>query len=182
MDDRLASLLAEYDRALAHTDALWRDLTPEEVAWRPHENASAIGWHLGHQAAVAHFLVRNLIAAETSPDPELDGLMDSATPEPARGQLPSPERLAAYRTAVAERVRRRVEDIRAGDIGATDQMRLVAEGVLTAIVNHEYQHSQWIGEVRERDLGKPLPPRPTSPCLREVDGYLVLGLTTVSGA
>ncbi len=180
MDDRLASLLAEYDRALAHTDALWRDLTPEEVAWRPHENASAVGWHLGHQAAVAHFLIRNLIAAETSPDPELDELMDSATPEPHRGELPPPDRLAAYRHGVAERVRRRVEDIRAGDVGAPDQMRLVAEGVLTAIVNHEYQHSQWIGEVREHDLGKPLPPRPTSPLLRDIDGYLVLASTSAS--
>jgi hypothetical protein len=46
----LAGLLREYDRARAYTDQLWKDLTPDEVAWRPHENSSAICWHLGHQA------------------------------------------------------------------------------------------------------------------------------------
>jgi hypothetical protein len=39
------ALLREYDRARAYTDELWRDLSPGEVTWRPHEN---IGWHLGH--------------------------------------------------------------------------------------------------------------------------------------
>jgi DinB superfamily len=43
------ALLREYDRARAYTDELWKDLSPEEVTWRPHENSSAIGWHLGHQ-------------------------------------------------------------------------------------------------------------------------------------
>ena len=43
----LDALLREYDRALAYTDELWRDLTPDEVTWRPHEDSSAIGWHLG---------------------------------------------------------------------------------------------------------------------------------------
>ena len=81
-------LLREYDRARAYTDDLWRDLTAEEVVWRPHENFSAIGWHLGHQAHVAHFMTRNLTAAEPSPDPALDAVMDSATPEPGRGGLP----------------------------------------------------------------------------------------------
>ncbi|MDT0547474.1 MULTISPECIES: DinB family protein [Streptomyces] len=49
----LEALLREYDRARAYTDELWKDLTPDEVTWRPHENSSAIGWHLGHQAHVA---------------------------------------------------------------------------------------------------------------------------------
>ncbi|MFD8866701.1 DinB family protein [Streptomyces sp. NPDC059590] len=49
----LEALLREYDRARACTDELWKDLTPDEVTWRPHENSSAIGWHLGHQAHVA---------------------------------------------------------------------------------------------------------------------------------
>jgi DinB superfamily len=44
------ALLREYDRARAYTDELWKDLSPDEVTWRPHENSSAIGWHLGHQA------------------------------------------------------------------------------------------------------------------------------------
>ena len=82
-------LLREYDRARAYTDDLWRDLTVEEVVWRPHENFSAIGWHLGHQAHVAHFMIRNLTAAEPSPDPGLDAVMDSATPEPGRAGFPT---------------------------------------------------------------------------------------------
>ena len=89
----IEELLVEYDRALAYTDSLWHDLSEEELHWRPHEESSAIGWHLGHQAAVAHFMVRNLTAAEPSIDAELDALMDSATPEPDRGALP--ERLDA---------------------------------------------------------------------------------------
>src|SRR5699024_8426954 len=82
----LPELLAEYDRALAYTEDLWRDLDPDEVVWRPHQDSSAIGWHLGHQAHVAHFMVRNLTAAEPSPDPDLDGIMDSANPEQFRGR------------------------------------------------------------------------------------------------
>src|ERR1700691_3560189 len=100
----VAELLMEYDRARAYTDQLWRDLSAEEVRWRPNDNSSAIGWHLGHQAHVAHFMVRNLTAAEPSPDPALDRLMDSANPEPARGELPGLDRLAAFRKTVAERV------------------------------------------------------------------------------
>ena len=79
----LHALLAEYERALDYTDRLWRDLDVEEVHWRPVPDASAIGWHLGHQAAVAHYMLRNLTAAQPSPDPGLDQLMDSATPERA---------------------------------------------------------------------------------------------------
>ncbi len=89
--------LREYNRARAYTDELWKDLSPDEVTWRPHENFSAIGWHLGHQAHVAHFMIRNLTAAEPSPDPALDGLMDSALPEQFRGALPTVRRLSAFR-------------------------------------------------------------------------------------
>lgn len=89
------ALLREYDRARAYTDQLWKDLSPQEITWRPEEDSSAIGWHLGHQAHVAHFMVRNLTAAEPSPDPELDDLLDSARPERLRGSLPAIERLTA---------------------------------------------------------------------------------------
>ena len=89
----LQALLYEYDRARTYTDELWKDLTPDEVTWRPHENSSAIGWHLGHQAHVAHFMIRNLTAAEPSPDPELDALMDSAQPEKFRGVRAARRRL-----------------------------------------------------------------------------------------
>jgi uncharacterized protein YbdZ (MbtH family) len=168
-------LLAEYDRALAYTDDLWRDLKPDEIRWRPHPQSSAIGWHLGHQATVAHFMIRNLTAAEPSPAPDLEPLMDSATPEQTRGDLPDLARLAAFRTTVAERVHARIGNIAARTVSAPGQMQIIATTLLVAVVNHEYQHSQWIAEVRSRDLGHDLPPRPTSDALCELDGYLVIG-------
>lgn len=174
----LVELLEEYDRARAYTDALWRDLSDEQIRWRPRPEFSPIGWHLGHQAAVAHFMVRNLTAAEPSPDPELDPVMDSATPERDRGGLPHAQRLLAYRTAVAERVHVRLGDIDGGRVGAPNQLRVVGQHLLVALVNHEYQHDQWIGEVRQRHLGHELPPRPTSARLTEIDGYTVV---TTSG-
>ncbi|MBO1330235.1 DinB family protein [Streptomyces sp. VRA16 Mangrove soil] len=169
----LTALLREYDRARAYTDDLWRDLTPDEVVWRPHEDSSAIGWHLGHQAHVAHFMVRNLTAAEPSPDPGLDAVMDSANPEKFRGALPTVERLGAFRDTVAERVHARIGDIAGGRVGAPTQLSIVAVGLLTALINHEYQHDQWIGEVRAQNLGHALPPDPDSALLARVDGYLV---------
>ena len=172
----LTELLTEFDRAVAWTDSLWTDLTPDQVVWRPEPESSAIGWHLGHQAAVAHFLVRNLTAAEPSPDPELDGLMDSATPEPDRGDLPDVARIGDYRSAVAERVRFRIGQIDEGNVGAPAQLRLIASGLLTAVINHEYQHSKWIGEVRNEAHGMDMPPSPSSPNLTLVDGYSVVGV------
>ena len=170
----LAELLEEYDRALAHTDRLWTDLPESEVRWRPDERSSAIAWHVGHQPAVAHFLIRNLTAAEPRLDHELDALFDSATPEPDRGALPDLDRLRRYRAEVIARVRFRVGEIDAGRSGAPDQLRAIAATVLTAIVNHEYQHDQWIAEVRRDQLDRSLPEPPVSARLRTVDGYLVL--------
>ena len=165
----IPALLREYDRARAYTDALWRDLTPDELTWRPHENSSAIGWHLGHQAHVAHFMIRNLTAAEPSPDPELDGLMDSARPERFRGALPTVARLTAFRDVVAERVHARIGDIGAGRVGAPAQLTIVATHLLTAVINHEYQHDQWISEVRAGQLGHALPADPDSDHVRRID-------------
>lgn len=166
-------LLVEFDRARAYTDELWRDLTQEEVHWRAGENASGIGWHLGHQAHVTHFMIRNLTAAEPSPDGELDDLMDSATPEADRGDLPGLDRLAAYRGAVADSVHRRITAIDRGDVGAPRQLRVVAQNLLVAVINHEYQHDVWIAEVRSRDLGHALP-QVQSDRLEVLDGYPVL--------
>ncbi|WP_134731573.1 DinB family protein [Amycolatopsis nivea] len=168
------ALLREYDRARAYTDALWKDLTADEVVWRPNENSSAIGWHLGHQAHVAHFMIRNLTAAEPSPDPELDGLMDSAQPERFRGALPTIERLTAFRDTVADRVHARLGAIAAGQVSAPAQLTIVATTLLTALINHEYQHDQWISEVRADNLGHPLPPDPDTDQISRLDGYLVL--------
>ncbi len=172
----IPDLLIEFDRAKAYTDSLWSDLSVDEVHWRPSEQSSAIGWHLGHQAAVSHFMVRNLTAAEPSLDVELDALMDGATAEPARGDLPDLARIRSYRNQAAERLHFRMSNIASGDVGAPAQLSLIAVGLIIAVTNHEYQHSQWIGEVRDRDLGHPLPDRPVSDLLGEVDGYLVAQL------
>ena len=174
MTATLIDLVSEYDRAIAYTTNLWEDLSPEEVVWRASDEASAIGWHLGHQAAVAHYMVRNLTAAEKSPDAELDELMDSATAERDRGDLPDLGRLADYRDAVAERLRFRIGAIDSGNVGAPAQLRIIAKTLVTAVVNHEYQHSKWIGELRSEVHGKDLPPAPVSEYLQEIDGYMVL--------
>ena len=46
------------------------------------------------------------------------------------------------------------------------------------LINHEYQHDCWVGEVRQA-LGHGDPPSPlsTSPCLLNCDGYWVMDLT-----
>lgn len=170
----LASLLDEYERALTHTDSLWTDLSAEQVRWRASDEASGIGWHLGHQAAVAHYMVRNLTAAEPTIDAELDRLMDSATAERDRGDLPGPDRIAWYRTKVADRVRFRVGNIAAGDVGAPEQLSMIAHTMLLAIINHEYQHSAWIGEIRADVHGLAVPELPTSDRLMVVEGYAVV--------
>jgi hypothetical protein len=170
----LEELLEEYDRARAYTETLWQDLPTEEIRWRPRPEFSPIGWHLGHQATVAHFMVRNFTAAEASLDPGLEPLMDSANPEVDRGELPAPDRIARYRTAVAERVHIRLRDIDQGRVVAPNQLRVVGQHLLVALINHEYQHDQWISEVRHRDLGHGLPPRPASERLTEIDGYTII--------
>ncbi|MFI5797964.1 hypothetical protein [Streptomyces sp. NPDC051677] len=45
--------------------------------------------------------------------------------------------------------------------------------MLTALINHEYQHDQWISEVQAENLGQALPPDPASDRLSRV-GYIVL--------
>jgi hypothetical protein len=181
MKAETAILLDEYERALRYTADLTDDLSPDEVAWRPHPESSAIGWHLGHQAAVAHYLVRNLTAAEPEIDPELDRLFDSATPEPDRGALPSVDRLLAYRATVADRVRFRIGAINDGNVGAPHQLLAVAATLLVAVINHEYQHDKWIGEVRSEVHGKPLPADPISNHLSTVDGYLTVSVEPMVG-
>jgi hypothetical protein len=170
----LDELLDEYDRARAYTDTLWQDLGEKEIRWRPRPEFSPIGWHLGHQAAVAHFMVRNLTAAEPSPDPDLEPMMDSANPEVDRGDLPPPDRIASCRDAVATRVRARMHDIDQARVGGPNQLRVVGQHLLVVLINHEYQHDQWISEVRHHDLGHDLPPRPISKRLIEIDGYTVI--------
>lgn len=175
-----ADLLAEYDLARAHTRRLSDDLTDDEVRWRPHADSSAIGWHLGHQAAVSHVMVRNLLAAEASLDPALEALFDSATPEPGRGDLPDAATIAAYRHAVVARVHAIAERVLEGRVGAPAQLRRVLAVVLTALVNHEYQHDAWIDEMRVA-LGRAPGPRPESARVEAVEGYWVVRTPTDLG-
>lgn len=170
----LQDLLEELDRAHAYTDDLQQGLTADQIAWRPTAESSGIAWHLGHQAAVAHFMLRNLTAAEPHIDPEIDALMDSATPELRRGDLPSLERIRDYRDVVAERIHHRIDQIDQGAVGAPNQLRTIASTMLIAIVNHEYQHSKWISELRTTAFGLAEPPVPASPRLGSIDGYVML--------
>ena len=170
----LPDLLDEYDRALAYTQDLQDGLAPEQIAWRPHAESSGIGWHLGHQGAVAHFMLRNLTAAEPSIDADIDALMDSATPERHRGDLPSLDRIREYRRVVAERIHHRIAQIDQGAVGAPNQLRVIGATLLIAVINHEYQHSKWIGEIRTGTFGLDAPPLPSSPRLSITDDYVVL--------
>ncbi|MEM8621451.1 MAG: DinB family protein [Actinomycetota bacterium] len=170
----LSALLDEYERALRYTDALANDLDADEIRWRPDDESSSIGWHLAHQPAVAHFMLRNLTAAEPRLDPTLEALADSATPERDRGDVPNIAVVREFRRVVAAKVRSRIELIDAGDVGAPTQMRSIGSTLLTALINHEYQHDRWIGEVRHDNLGRSLPELPSSPFLTTFDGYLVI--------
>ncbi len=169
----LRDLLDEYDRVRAWTDQLTADLDDTAFFWRPSPQSSAIAWHLGHQAAVNHFLIRNLMSAEPSPDPDLDAVFDSATPEADRGDLPSRERLLAYRAAVGERTRAMIERIDQGAVGAPNQMPMIAAGVLVAAINHEYQHDAWVDEMRQLQGLEP-GPGSGSGRITMIDGYWVI--------
>jgi len=166
-------LLAEYDRARAHTTRIIADLDNDALVWRPHENFSAIAWHLGHTAAVNHYLVRNLTSAEPSINPAFDAVFDSAQIEPARGKLPSRDDIVDYREQIAGRTHEIVGRIAAGEVGAPAQLDLIARTMITALVNHEYQHDQWIEEVRAVLGGAPVA-GPMSDGLVSVDGYWVV--------
>jgi hypothetical protein len=124
---------------------------------------------------VNHFMVRNLTAAEPSIDPALDALFDSANPEPRRGQLPPLAEILDYRATVATRTRAIVERIASGGVNAPAQLAVVASTLLVALINHEYQHDCWIGEMRTM-LGCSASPDPVSSRLTTIDGYLVLDL------
>ncbi len=169
----LAELMVEYEQARDYTLSLIAELDDHAIRWRPREQASGIGWHLGHQAAVNHFMIRNLTAAEPSIDPALDALFDSANPEPRRGQLPPVAEILAYRDTVATRTRAIVDRIATGGVGAPAQLTVVASTLLVSLINHEYQHDCWIGEMRAL-LGCSTSPDPVSTRLTTIEGYLVL--------
>ena len=169
----LDSLVAEYNTARTYSVGLIEGLTEEEVAWRPHEESSAIGWHLGHQAAVNHYMLRNLTAAEPSINVRFDSFFDSANPERQRGDLAPLEQILDFRTTVARSTHSVMERIREGAVGAPEQLSVIASGLLKAVINHEYQHDTWIAEVRET-IGHPTAPTPPSERVCDIEGYWVL--------
>jgi DinB superfamily len=176
----LVMLREEYDLARRYTQSLYADLSDTEVQWRPTPTSSSIAWHLGHQAAVTHLLVRNLISAEPSLDPSLDALFDAANPPENRGTLPSLAEIIAYRESVAERTHAHLATVLEGDRpvahDAGHQVARIMGPIVVSLINHEYQHDCWVREMRAL-LNQDMPDRVLSRRVRQIDGYW--GLTVM---
>ena len=169
----LVALRGEYDLARRHTRSLYEDLPEPDVQWRPKPKSSAIAWHLGHQAAVNHFLLRNLFDAEPSIEPSFDALFDAANPEENRGDLPPLADIVAYREAIAARTHARLDELMNGQRAAPSQAAHTLRTLLINLINHEYQHDCWIGEMRQI-RGYPVPDAVPSQRAWLVDGYWML--------
>jgi len=169
----LEMLRDEYDQARRYTHSLYADLSEADVQWRPEPKSSGIGWHLGHQAAINHFLLRNLLAAESSLNPQFDALFDASTPEELRGQLPSLSAIVAYREEVARRTHAHMHTLLGGTRPAAQQGMHAMGPLLVSLINHEYQHDCWVRQVRAL-LGHNTPDRVFSRRVRQMDGYWVL--------
>ena len=169
----LEMLRDEYDQARRYTHSLYADLSEADVQWRPAPKSSGIGWHLGHQAAINHFLLRNLLAAESSLNPQFDALFDASIPEEQRWQLPALSAIVTYREAVARRTHAHIHTLLAGTRPAAQQAMHAMGPLLVSLINHEYQHDCWVREVRAL-LGHDTPNRAFSRRVRQMDGYWVL--------
>ena len=166
-------LREEYDLARRYTQSLYMDLDEAKVQWRPRPKSSGSAWHLGHQAAVNHFLLRNLLAAEPSLNPRFDALFDAANPEENRGSLPPLAEILAYREAVARRTHAHLDALFTGGHPAAQQIAYVLDSLLVSLINHEYQHDCWVREVRAM-LGRTQPDTVWSSRVQQVDGYWIL--------
>lgn len=171
----LDTLRDEYDLSRRYTRSLYEDLSEADIQWRPAPKSSAIGWHLGHQAAVNHYMIRNLLNAEVSLDPQLDTLFDSATPEKRRGDLPSLAAILDYRDTIAQRTLARLDAIAAAEHPAARQLRQLIVPIMAGIINHEYQHDCWIREMRA-SLGHDKADQMFSKRVAQLNGYWVLQL------
>ncbi len=169
----LTDLLDEASAARAYSLALVDGLTEDQVQWRPNDNSSAIAWPLGHQAAVTHYMVRNLTAAAPRVDDAFDAVFDSATEEPHRGDLPPLAEIVEYRNTIADQATATLQRIIGGEVGAPQQLALIADGLLRAVINHEYQHATWVAEVRATMIDDPAP-TPASSRLVDVEGYWMI--------
>ena len=171
----LNMLRHEYDLSRRYSQSLYDNLSEADIQWRPRPKSSAIGWHLGHQAAVNHYMNRNLLDAEASLDPQLDARFDSASPEEKRGELPSLAVILAYRDTIAQRTHARIDAILAGERPATQQLLQAVVPILVSIINHEYQHDCWIREMRTA-LGHDQADSVFSTQVAQLSGYWVLQL------
>jgi hypothetical protein len=169
----LAMLRDEYDLARRYTQSLYADLPEAAIHWRPAPQSSGIGWHLGHQAAVNYFLVRNVLAAEPSLNPQFDALFDAVKPEEQRGTLPPLHAILTYREAITRRTHAHIEAVSAGTRPAAQQATYALGVLLVSLINHEYQHDCWVREMRAL-LGREIPDVVWSRAVRQVDGYWVL--------
>ncbi len=169
----LVILRDEYNLALRYTQSVYEDLSEDDVQWRSAPQSSGIAWHLGHQAAVNHFLLRNLIDAEPSLNPQFDALFDAANPEENRGTLPRLAEIVAYRGAVAQRTQAHIEALLAGQRPAARQLTHAMGPILISLIHHEYQHDCWVREGRAM-LGREKPDAVFSKRVHQVDGYWVL--------
>jgi hypothetical protein len=170
----LVVLRDEYDLARRYTRHLYEDLSDAEVQWRPEPRSSSIAWHLGHQAAVTHVVLRNLVQAEPSLNPRFDALFDAANPQENRGNLPALAEIVAYRDAAAARTQAHLAAVLDGGGAAAhdaaQQVRRIMAPILASLINHEYQHDCWVREMRLR-LGRDKPDAVLSSRVRQIDGY-----------
>src|SRR5919198_4757246 len=148
----LEILRDEYDQARRYTHSLYADLS---------------------EADVHHFLLRNLLAAASSLNPQFDALFDASTPEEQRGHLPALSTIVAYREEVARRTHAHMHTLLAGTRPAAQQAMHAMGPLLVSLINHEYQHDCWVREVRAL-LGRDTPDRVFSRRVRQIDGYWVL--------
>lgn len=169
----IGTLLVEHAASQAYSLSLIQGLDTNQVNWRPNTSSSAIGWHLGHQAAVVHYLVRNLTAAEPSVDVDFDRLFDSATPERERGSLPPLKEILEYRVAInthRDTILNRIAD---GAGSSPKQLAVVGKRMLLNLIDHEYQHAKWIEEVRNQFVADRVP-GPVSNLVDQTDGYWMI--------
>ena len=169
----LVMLRDEYDLARRYTQSLYADLPEAAVHWRPAPQSSGIGWHLGHQAAVNHFFMRNVLAAEPSLNPQFDALFDAVKPEEQRGTLPPLHAILTYREAIARHTHAHIEAVLAGTRPAAQQATYTLGALLVSLINHEYQHDCWVRQMRGL-LGRETPDVGFSRHVRQVDGYWML--------
>lgn len=179
----LETMGREYELARQFTFSLYDGLDEAAAMWRPSYQGSSIAWHLGHQAAVNHYTLRNWVNRDGSIDAAFDRIFDAATEEIGRAFLPPLAEIIGYREIVAARTLERIGEVLSGDCRAPDQMRRIGVHMLAGLINHEYQHDCWVGEVRQA-LGhdEPPPPVSSSPCLVRCDGYWVMDLTLAAPA